>query len=133
IGGRGGRAWHRTQKYGTRPSQAEPFGTLGCVRRLRRRLLAVMVPLAILSVLAAGATLWVDQQSARARIAEAELEPIRARALAAEARAARAEASLTGIAQQRAAEVAATATVVARATDPLRELERALGRLFASF
>ena len=93
----------------------------------------MLVPLAILSVLGAAATLWVDQQSARARIAEAELAPVRARALAAEARAARAEASLTAIAVQRAAEVAATSTVVARATDPLRELERALGRLFASF
>ena len=39
--------------------------------RFRRRLLALMVPLAILSVLAAAAVLWMDQQSARARLAEA--------------------------------------------------------------
>ena len=49
------------------------------------------MPLAILAVLAAAGTLWMDQQSARARIAEAELQPVRARADAAEARAVRAE------------------------------------------
>jgi CHASE3 domain sensor protein len=77
------------------------------VRRLRRRLLALLVPLAILAVLAASATLWMDQQSARARIAEAELEPVRARAEAAETRAARAEASLTSVARQQLAAAAA--------------------------
>ena len=100
----------------------------------------MLVPLATLAVLAASATLWVDQQSARARIAEAELRPALARvaaadarADAAEARAARAEASLTAIAQQRAADANATATAVARPNEPLRGLERALGRLFAVF
>jgi hypothetical protein len=91
------------------------------------------VPLAILAVLAASATLWMDQQSARARIAEAELQPIRTRAEAAETRATRAEASLTAIARQRIVDAAATATVVARPNEPLRALERDLGRLFAAF
>jgi len=91
------------------------------------------VPLAILAVLAAAGTLWMDQQSARARIAEAELQPVRARADAAEARAVRAEASLTAIEQQRVVVAAATATVAARPNEPLRALERALGRLFGAF
>jgi hypothetical protein len=103
------------------------------VKRLRRSLLALLVPLAVLAVLAAAGTLWVDQQSARARIAEGELQPVRARAEAAEARAARAEASLTAIEQQRLVVAAATATVVARPNEPLRALERALGRLFGAF
>ena len=68
--------------------------------RFRRRLLALMVPLAVLSVLAAAAVLWLDQQSARARLAEAQLAPALARADAAEARALKAEASLTAIAQR---------------------------------
>jgi hypothetical protein len=101
--------------------------------RFRRRLLAVMVPLAVLSVLAAAAILWLDQQSARARLAEAQLGPALARADAAEARALKAEASLTAIAQQRVAEVAATATAVARVAEPQRALERNLARLFAVF
>ena len=103
------------------------------MRRLRRLLLALFVPLAILGVLAAAAVSWVDQQSARARLAEAELEPALARAEAAETRAARAEASLTAIAVQRQAEAAATATVVAQTNEPLRALERILGRLFGAF
>ena len=101
--------------------------------RLRRRLLAVLVPLTIVAVLAAGAILWLDQQSARARIAEAELQPAIARAEAAESRAVRAEASLTAIAQERVAAAAATATAVSAANEPERALERALGRLFAVF
>jgi hypothetical protein len=101
--------------------------------RFRRRLLALMVPLAVLSVLAAAAVLWVDQQSARARLAEAQLAPALARADAAEARALKAEASLTAIAQQRVAEAAATATAVARVAEPQRALERNLARLFAVF
>ena len=103
------------------------------MRRLRRLLLALLVPLAILGVLAAAAVSWVDQQSARARLAEAELQPALARAEAAETRAARAEASLTAIAVQRQAVAAATATVVAQANEPLRALERILGRLFGAF
>jgi hypothetical protein len=103
------------------------------VARLRRGLLALLVPLAILAVLAASATLWMDQQSARARIAEAELEPVRVRAEAAETRAARAETTLTAVVQQRVVEAAATATIVARPNEPLRALERALGRLFGAF
>jgi hypothetical protein len=103
------------------------------MRRFRRRLLAVLVPLAVLAVLIAAGVLFVDQQSARARLAEAELQPALARADAAEARAARAEASLTAIAQARQAEVAATATVVAQANEPQRALERILARLFAVF
>src|SRR5919199_1698158 len=101
--------------------------------RFRRRLLGLLVPLAIVAVLGAAAVLWLDQQSARARLEEAELQPALARAEAAEARAARAEASLTAIAEQRAAEAAATATSVARVNEPQRALERALGRLFAAF
>jgi type II secretory pathway pseudopilin PulG len=101
--------------------------------RFRRRLLGLLVPLAIVAVLGAAAVLWLDQQSARARLAEAELQPALARAEAAEARAARAEASLTAIAQQRAAEAAATATAVAAVNEPQRALERNLGRLFAAF
>jgi hypothetical protein len=45
----------------------------------------------------------------------------------------RAEASLTSIAVQRAADAAATATVVARVDEPKTALERALGRLFGAF
>jgi hypothetical protein len=92
-----------------------------------------MVPLALLAVLAAAVVMWGDQQSARARLAEAGLEPAMARAAAAEARAARAEASLTAIAQVRATAAAATATSVAAANEPQRALERILGRLFDVF
>jgi hypothetical protein len=101
--------------------------------RFRRRLLALLVPLAILAVLAAASMLWMDQQSARARLAEAELGPALARADAAEARAARAEASLTAISLQQVAFARATATAVAMANEPQRALERALGRLFGAF
>ncbi len=101
--------------------------------RFRRRLIALLVPLAILGVLAAAAVLWLDQQSARARLAESQLQPAQARADAAEARAVKAEASLTAIAEQRLAEAAATATTVARVNEPQRALERNLGRLFAVF
>jgi type II secretory pathway pseudopilin PulG len=101
--------------------------------RFRRWLLGLLVPLAIVGVLGASAVLWMDQQSARARLAEAELQPALARAEAAEARAARAEASLTAIGEQRVADVAATATVVATANEPQRALERNLGRLFGVF
>jgi hypothetical protein len=103
------------------------------MRRIRRALLAFMVPLAIIAVLAAAAMRWVDQQSARARLAEAQLEPALTRADAAEARAVRAEASLTGIARQRIAEMRATATVVAQANEPQNALKRHLGRLFTVF
>src|SRR5688572_25397952 len=103
------------------------------MRRFVRGLLSVLLPLTVLAVLGAAATLWVDQQSARARLAEQELQPVRLRAEAAEARAVRAEASLTTIARDRAAEASATATTVARATDPQRALERALARLFAVY
>ncbi len=101
--------------------------------RFTRRLLALLLPLAIVAVLGAAAVLWVDQQSARARLAEAELQPALARADAAEARAVRAEASLTAIARQRIADAAATASAVAQASEPQRALERILGRLFAVF
>jgi hypothetical protein len=101
--------------------------------RFRRRLLALLIPLTLIAVLAAAATLWLDQQSARARLAEAQLEPALARAEGAEMRAARAEASLTAIAQQRVAEAAATATVVARADEPRTALTRNLQRLFGVF
>jgi hypothetical protein len=103
------------------------------MKGFRRRLLTLLFPLALLSVLAAAAVLWLDQQSARARLAEAELQPALARAAAAEERAARAEASLTAIAQDRAVEVSATATAVAAANEPQRALERILGRLFNVF
>jgi len=103
------------------------------MRTFRRRLLAILQPLTIVGVLGAAAVLWLDQQSARARLAEAQLEPAVARAEAAESRAVRAEASLTSIAVQRVAEAAATATVVARVDEPKTALERALGRLFAAF
>src|SRR5437868_13135013 len=101
--------------------------------RFRRRLLALLIPLATIAVLAAVGVTWLDQQSARARLAEAELQPALARAEAAEARAARADPSLTAIAEQRVAEAAATATVVATANEPQRALERNLGRLFGVF
>jgi hypothetical protein len=101
--------------------------------RFRRRLLALLVPLAILAVLVAASMLWLDQQSARARIAEAQLGPALARVEAAEARAVRAEASLTAIGEQQIAVARATATAVATANEPQRALERALGRLFAAF
>jgi hypothetical protein len=101
--------------------------------RFVRGLLAVLVPLTVVAVLAAAAVLWTDQQSARARLAEAQLEPALARAEAAEARAVQAEASLTAIAVERVADASATATTVARASEPQRALERTLGRLFAVF
>src|SRR5207237_3481203 len=72
-------------------------------------------------------------QSARARLAEAQLEPALARAQAAEDRAVRAEASLTAIALQQVAQAGATATAVARVNEPKQSLDRALGRLFAAF
>jgi hypothetical protein len=103
------------------------------MRGFRRRLLALLVPLAIVAVLAAAGVLWMDQQSARARLAESELQPALARAEAAEARAASAEASLTAIAQNRVVEVSATATAVSQANEPQRALERILGRLFDVF
>jgi hypothetical protein len=103
------------------------------VVRFRRGLLRLLVPLTLLAVLAAAAILWMDQQSARARLAEAELAPALARAEAAEQRAARAEASLTAIANQRLAEAAATATAVSQANEPQRALERVLGRLFGVY
>jgi CHASE3 domain sensor protein len=62
--------------------------------RFRRRLIGLLVPLTILAVLGAAAVLWLDQQSARARLAEAQLQPALAKADAAEARAARAEEDL---------------------------------------
>jgi hypothetical protein len=77
--------------------------------------------------------MFVDQQSARARLAEAALQPAVATAGAAEARAARAEASLTAISQARQAEVSATATAAAKGDEPQRALERILGQLFAVF
>src|SRR5436309_15477203 len=101
--------------------------------RLRRLLLALFVPLAVLSVLGMAAILWLDQQSARARLAEAQLAPALARADVAEARAVKAEASLTAIAQQRLADAAATATTVAPVNEPPRALERDLARLIAVF
>ena len=101
--------------------------------RFRRRLLAVLIPLTIVAVLIAAPLQWLDQQSARARLAEAQLEPALARADAADARAARAEASLTAIAQQRIVEAATTATTVARASEPQRALEWNLGRLLLVF
>jgi hypothetical protein len=103
------------------------------MRRFRRWLISLLVPLTIVAVLGAAATLWLDQQGARARLAEAQLEPALARAQTAEARAVRAEASLTAIAVQRVAEAAATSTAVARVAEPQRSLERILGRLFAAF
>jgi hypothetical protein len=101
--------------------------------RFRRRLLALLVPLTIVAVLVAAGMLWLDQQSARSRIAEAALQPALARADAAEVRAVRAEASLTAIALQRTAEASATATAVSQANEPQRALERILGRLFGAF
>ncbi|HEV7665211.1 MAG TPA: hypothetical protein VGQ62_16890 [Chloroflexota bacterium] len=101
--------------------------------RVRRRLLTLLVPLAVLAVLGAAAVLWLDQQSARARLAEAELQPALVRADAAEARAVRAEASLTAIAVQRVAEAGATATAVAHVDEPRQALGRALARLYAAF
>jgi hypothetical protein len=101
--------------------------------RFRRRLISILVPLTIVAVLGAAATLWLDQQSARARLAEAQLEPALARAQAAEGRAVRAEASLTAIAAQQVAQAGATATAVSRVNEPKQSLERALGRLFAAY
>jgi hypothetical protein len=103
------------------------------MRAFRRGLLALLVPLAILAVLAAAAMMWLDQQSARARIAEDQLQPALTRADAAEARAVRAEASLTAIADRQVVLAAATATSVATANEPQRALERSLGRLFGAY
>jgi hypothetical protein len=97
----------------------------------RRAVLKVLVPITLVAVLGAASVLWLDQQGARTRLAEAQLQPALARGDAAEARAVRAEASLTAIAQQRVAEVYATATAVATSNMPQRALERALGRMFA--
>ena len=58
--------------------------------RFRRRLLGLLVPLTIVAVIGAAGVLWLDQQSARARLAEAQLQPALARGDAAEARAVRA-------------------------------------------
>jgi hypothetical protein len=80
------------------------------MRRFRRRLLSVLVALTIVAVLGAAALLFVDQQTARTRLAEAQHEPALARAQAAEQRAVRAEASLTAIAEQRVAARSRTAT-----------------------
>jgi hypothetical protein len=101
--------------------------------RFRRRLISFLVPLTIVAVLGAWATLWLDRQGARARLAEGQLEPALTRAQAAEARASRAEAALTAIADQRIAEAGATATAVSHVNEPRQSLERALGRLFAAF
>src|SRR5262249_55540070 len=103
------------------------------MRGLRRGLLAVFVPLAILALTAAAAQMFVDQQSARTRLADSELQTAVPRAEAAEARAVRAEASLTAIAVSRQTEAAATATVAAQPNVPQRDLERILGRLFQVF
>src|SRR5260370_17619036 len=43
--------------------------------RFRRRLLALLIPLATIAVLAPVPTPWLDQQTARARPAEAQLHP----------------------------------------------------------
>ena len=101
--------------------------------RFRRRLIVVLVPLALFAGLAAATVLWLDQQNARARLAESELQPALDRATAAEARAVRAEASLTAIGVQRVAEAAATATAVSLVNEPQRALERVLGQLFGVF
>lgn len=103
------------------------------MRRFRRGALRVLVPLTLLAILVAAAVLWTDQQSARARIAEAELQPALDRAVAAETRATRAEASLTAIAQNQIAVAAATATAVAQGNEPQRATERILGRLFDAY
>jgi hypothetical protein len=103
------------------------------MRGFARRLFAVLFPVVLLAVLAAAVVMWGQQQTARARIAEAQLQPALATAQAAEARAVRAEASLTSIAQDRATAAAATATAVAAANEPQRALERILGRLFDVF
>jgi hypothetical protein len=103
------------------------------VRRFRRRLLGLLVPLAVIAVLVAAGIMWADQQSARARLAEAELQPALDRAATAETRAVRAEASLTTIAVNQIAVAAATATAVSAAAEPQRALERILGRLFAVY
>ena len=103
------------------------------MRRFRRGLLVVLVPLAVIAVLLAAGVMFVDQQSARARIAEAALQPALATADAAEARAVRAEASLTAISVARQVEAAGTATAVAQVDEPQRALEHILGRLFAVF
>jgi hypothetical protein len=103
------------------------------MRGLRRGLLALFVPLAILALAAAAARMFVDQQSARTRLAESELQTAAPRAEAAEARALRAEASLTAIAVSRQTDAAATATVAAQTNAPQRNLERILGRLFQVF
>jgi hypothetical protein len=103
------------------------------MRRFRRGLLRIMVPLAVLALLGLATVLFVDQQSARARLAEAELQPAIDRATTAEARAVRAEASLTAIAVQQIAAAGATATAVSTANEPQRALERILARLFAVY
>jgi hypothetical protein len=101
--------------------------------RFRRWLIVVLVLLALVAVLGAAAVLWLDQQNARVRLAQSELQPALDRATAAEARAARAESSLTAIGVQRVAEAAGTATAVSLVNEPQRALERVLGQLFGAF
>jgi hypothetical protein len=98
--------------------------------RFGRWLLALVVTLAIVGFLGTATFVWVDQLNARTRVAEAELQPALDRAAAAEDRAARAEASLTAIADRRVADASATATSVAQANEPEHALERILGQVF---
>jgi hypothetical protein len=103
------------------------------MQRFRRGLLRIMVPLAVLALLGLATVLFVDQQSARARLAEGELQPAIDRATTAETRAVRAEASLTAIAVLQLAQAGATATAVSALNEPQHALEHILARLFAVY
>jgi hypothetical protein len=110
------------------------------MRQVRRQVLVGLVLIALLVLLACAAAAFVTQQTTRARLAEATLQPaleraqtVEERAQQAQARAAQAEASLTAIADGHATQAAATATAVARPYDPERALERDLARLFAVY
>ncbi len=74
-------------------------------------------------LLLASATVWVRQQEAARRVAEARAET-------AEAELAVARASLTALTQ---AQALASATAVAQASDPTQALRRALDLLFAAY
>ena len=101
--------------------------------RVRRRLLLLLVPLAVLAVLAVGTLYWGQQQHALVVLANQQRDDAVASAATAQSQAVQAEASLTAVLGQQAAAAGATATVVAQAAAPRQALESALGQLFIAY
>ncbi len=95
---------------------------LGAQPSLWQRALPWIVALGVF-VLLAAATVWVRQQDAARRVAEA-------RADTAEAQLAAAQASLAAVSRSVAV---ASATAAAQANDPAESLKRALGIAFAAY